>query len=274
MDVEKLRSEETQRHHLISTSDNRNLFLREWSADTKSDICVLINHGITAHSKPYSILGEPLSKAGYTCYGLDLRGHGLSDGIRGDYPSRELLIADLVATHNFLKKNHSRIIVLGHSLGVVTSSIILNEIPDEIDGIVFLSGARAVKEGAQQGRSKLTTLKILFSSILSPSKPVIRYYREGMTGLDDPLFNFNYTLRFLRVLNPEKVTFPEKIDIPVYVGVGDMDELFSVSAVESFMNEINAQNKEFHVVPNAKHAVFPEGSWNHLVDWMNRNFKK
>jgi len=203
---------------------------------------------------------------------LDLRGHGLSDGVRGDYPSRETLVADLKTTHEFLKMKHSRIIVLGHSLGVVTSSVMLNELQNEIDGIVFLSAARSTRQENQKGRSIIDTLKILFSSILNPSKPVIHYYREGMTGLDDPLFNFTYTLRFLRVFNPEKLKLPDRIDRPVYVGVGDMDELFSVSSVESFMEEINAQSKELHIFPGAKHAVFPEGSFNSLVDWLNRNF--
>lgn len=268
-----MRSEVDEKHHLISTLDNRILFLREWSTEKKSDLCVLIHHGITAHSKPYSIIGEPLSKAGYPCYGLDLRGHGLSDGIRGDYPSREMLVADLKGTLDFLKKYHSRIIVLGHSLGVVTSSVMVNEMQSEIDGLVFLSAARTMRPGVLKGRSKLTTLRILFSSILSPSKPVIHYYRDGMTGLDDPLFNFYYTLRFLRVLNPEKLKLPVSIDVPVYVGVGEQDELFSVSSVESFMEEINAQNKELHVFPGAKHAVFPDGSFSHLIDWLNRYFQ-
>ncbi|MFW9848319.1 MAG: alpha/beta hydrolase [Candidatus Thorarchaeota archaeon] len=272
MDVEKLRAEETDKHHLIPTVDNQTLFLREWSPDQESDTCVLINHGITAHSKPYSILGVPISRAGITCYGLDLRGHGLSDGIRGDYPSRDILVSDLRTVHDFLKERHSKVIVLGHSLGVVTSGIMLNELQDEIDGIVFLSAARTAREGVQRKPSKITTLKILVSSILKPSKPVIQYYREGMVGTDDPLFNFYYTLRFLRVLSPEKLELPERIDIPVFVGVGENDELFSVNAVESFVDEINAEKKEFHIVPNGKHAVFPDGSWNPLIDWLNNNF--
>ena len=274
MDIERLRSEVDEKHHLIPTSDDKILFLREWPSVEESDICILINHGITAHSKPYAIIGEPLSKVGYTCYGLDLRGHGLSDGGRGDYPSRETLVADLKATLEFLKMRYSRIIVLGHSLGVVTSSVMLKEFQNDIDGIVFLSAARSMRQGGLGGRSRIATLKILFSSILNPSNPVIHYYREGMTGLDDPLFNFYYTLRFLRVFNPEKLRLPDRIDVPVYVGVGDMDELFSVDAVESFMEEINAQNKELQIFPGAKHAEFPDGSFSSLVDWLNKNFQR
>lgn len=272
MDVEKLRSEVEENHHLISTSDNQILFLREWCSHKESDICVLINHGITAHSKPYTNLGEALSEAGYACYGLDLRGHGLSDGVRGDYADRETLVGDLLVVHEFLKKQYSRIIVLGHSLGVVTSLVMLDELKEGIHGLVFLSMAKKLRKGIVKGRY-IQGLKGLFSSILNPSKPVIHFYLEGlMDEIIDPLFNFYYTMRFLRILNPEKFKLPESIDVPVFVGVGELDELYTIDSVQTFMEEINSPNKEFHIVTDGRHAIFPDGSWNHLLDWLNRNF--
>ena len=151
--------------------------------------------------------------------------------------------------------------------------IAINRCLDGIDGAILMSGARNTRPTTYPPMSTSQKLKILLSSVFRPSKPVIHYHREGMVGLDDPLFNFWYTLRFLRTLNPEKLKLPDTIDIPVYVGVGEMDELFAISSVESFADEINAQNKELHVIPGALHAVFPEGSFNHLVEWLNRNFQ-
>ena len=54
--------------------------------------------------------GTPISAGGYTTYGLDYRGHGLSDGNRGDAPGKERLIADL--TEFLIMKNatHARIL--------------------------------------------------------------------------------------------------------------------------------------------------------------------
>lgn len=272
MTISELRAKFDNAHYSISSSDGCILFLREWAAKSKSEVGILILHGITAYSEPYAMIGEPLSKAGFTCYGLDLRGHGLSDGKRGDYPSKDILIQDLKATLDFLRPRHEKLIILGHSLGVVTGSIILNNYLPEIDGIIFLSAAKTVKEGVYKKRSLFTTLKILLSSIFMPSRPVIHYYRDGMQGLDDPLFNFYYTLRFLKALNANKFTLPEKLDVPVYVGVGEHDELFSISAAKEFLEGINSPDKEFHVIPNAKHAEFPEGSWDHLIEWFKLHF--
>lgn len=272
MNIKKLRSEYENPHHLITSSDGKILFLKEWEATETSETAVLILHGITAYSEPYSMIGSPLSKNGFTTYGLDLRGHGLSDGNRGDYPGEDQLLDDLFITLDFIRSRHKKLVVLGHSLGVVTVSVIMNHMLEKIDGAVLLSASRTVRAGAYKKRSILTTLNILISSIFKPSHQVIHYYRDGIQGLDDPLFNFYYTLRFLKVLNPKKLDFPEKIDFPVYVSVGDEDELFAEDTVKDLMNEINSEDKEFHLMKNAKHAEFPEGSFDHMISWLTSKF--
>ena len=83
IDVFELREEFKEPHYLIPTSDEKVLFLRAWEPSISSNIAILIFHGITAYAEPYSeIAAKPLAKEGYSVFGLDLRGHGLSDGIR------------------------------------------------------------------------------------------------------------------------------------------------------------------------------------------------
>ena len=274
IDAPALRRKYEGPHHLITTSDNQTLFLRKWepSAQTHKDSAVLIFHGITAHSGPYTMLAEPLTRRGFTVYGLDLRGHGLSDGKRGDYPSKERFVKDLCETIAFVKARHPKVIILGHSLGVLSSVVALNNCLENIDGAVLLSGARKVRPGAYPQLSSTQKLKIVLSSLVSPSKPVIRYEREGMVGRNDPLFNFRYTLRFMRIAALRQMTFPETMNIPAFVGVGENDELFSVEDCKELYNEIPSEAKEFHVAAGAKHAEFPQGSWNPLGDWLEKHF--
>ncbi|MGY5877076.1 MAG: alpha/beta fold hydrolase [Candidatus Thorarchaeota archaeon] len=272
--VEELREKLTEPYHLLETSDGVKLFLRIWSPPPQenNDIAILIFHGITAHSGPYSFLGEPISKYGFTIYGLDLRGHGLSDGNRGDSPGRERFVKDLCETISYLKKKHTKVILLGHSLGVYSSVTAMNYCLDKIDGAILLSAGRTISHGAMNQPSAMTKLKILFSSIFTPSKPVVEYRREGMVGLDDPLFTFNYTLRFIRMLDFEGMGFPQSLSFPVFVSVGENDELFSVESVRGLFDLVPAENKEFSVIANAKHAVFPEGSWNGVLDWLKQKY--
>ena len=218
------------------------------------------------------MIAKPLAELGFTVYGLDLRGHGLSDGNRGDSAGMERFVKDLCEAIDFVKQNHTKVVLLGHSLGVLSSMIAINNCLENIDGAALLSGARTTRPSAYPAMSTSQKLKIFFSSLFRPSKPVIRYYREGMVGLDDPLFNFNYTYRFMKIVSLRDFEFPNLENIPVFVGIGDNDELFSVEACRELFDEIPSSNKMFHVAVGGKHAEFPPGSMDQLGIWLDDQF--
>ena len=273
IDVKKLRKEFKKPFDLVNTSDGITLFLRKWEPSAPSNKAILILHGITAYSGPYAMFGEAISKTGFTAIGLDLRGHGLSDGNRGDYPSKERLISDLKETVSHLKKEFNTLVILGHSLGVLTALLTKMNSDEKIDGLILLSAGKTVKPGVYKNPSVLQKLKILVSSIFRPSKPVISYYREGILGLDDPLFNFKYTLRFMRLVGFKDVDLSEEIDCPILLGVGENDELFSVESAQSLLDELPCKDKRFFIMPGAKHAIeFTEESFKETKSWLNDKF--
>jgi alpha-beta hydrolase superfamily lysophospholipase len=274
-EVAKLRTEFTGPHHLIKTSDGATLFLRQWNPDSidpaKKDFAILIFHGVTAHSGPYNMAGVPFSQGGYTTFGLDYRGHGLSSGNRADYPNKERWLADLEEAVHYVKKlGYPKVIVLGHSLGVAAAIYVAKAIPQEISGLILLSGAYEGKKGVRTPPTLLEKAHILASSIFRPSVQVVEYYRKGMTGEDDPLFNFKYTLRFLTMMNVKELILPKAFNNPVLVGVGDKDELFEVSKVKQLYDLVPDKQKEFIVFKDTYHARIPLESWEKVVDWMNR----
>ncbi|GAI80973.1 unnamed protein product, partial [marine sediment metagenome] len=105
LDIIRLREEYDGPHHLLITSDGVNLFLRKWEPKTETprQSAILILHGLTAYSGPYYMIAEPLAERGFKVYGLDLRGHGLSDGNRGDCPSEERFVKDICETIKFVR---------------------------------------------------------------------------------------------------------------------------------------------------------------------------
>jgi len=274
IDIKKYRQEFNEPHYFVNTSDNKILFLRAWVPQEETDIAIIIFHGITAHSGPYGMIGEALSKLGFAVYGLDLRGHGLSDGNRGDYHSKERFIEDIGETISLIKNMHKRLLILGHSLGVMTAIYASNHFLEEIDGLIFLSAARTMRPGIYAKISFFKKLKILFSSLFKPSKPIISYQREGMTGLNDPLYNFKYTLRFMKIFNLNEVNFPEHLDIPVLLVIGEKDELFTIESARLLFDEIPSENKKFIILTGAKHAEFPPDSWKELIEWLISTFKQ
>ena len=63
----------------------------------------MIFPGFTAYGGAYGMAGKPISAGGYTTFGLDYRGHGLSGGNRGDTPGKDRWIADLAESVKYIK---------------------------------------------------------------------------------------------------------------------------------------------------------------------------
>ena len=262
-------------HHEFKTSDGETLFLRRWNPDTinpaKKDIAVLIFHGITAHSGAYDMAGKPISAGGYTTFGLDYRGHGLSGGNRGDNPGKDRWYADLAESVKYVKSlGFTKVVILGHSLGVASAICAANAVPNEIAGLILLSGAYEGRKGVSTPPTWFDKTRIVASSIFRPSYPAAEYYREGMTVTKDSLFNFRYTLRFLTMMDVKQLRVPKELNIPVLVGIGDKDELFTVEKVKEFYDLIPGTQKEFLVMKNTTHAKIPLESWQQTVVWLDK----
>ena len=239
----------------------------------------MIFHGITAYSEPYGkLMAEEIAREGFNVFGMDLRGHGRSDGARGDYPSGERLSKDLCETVAHLKSEFSKVVVLGHSLGVLSALVAANGCPGSVDGLILLSAGRKIRPGAYSKPTAGAALKTLLGIALFPGSTLIEYNRQGMSGRDDPLFNFHYAARFysamygtsawsvVRMMGRNQIDSPNLVisdarDVPVLVGVGDEDEIFPVDSVRAFFDDIKSSRKEFMVIAGGRHASFPEGSW-------------
>jgi alpha-beta hydrolase superfamily lysophospholipase len=272
-----LRQQFTGPHQLFTTTDGETLFLRRWNPDSiepsKKDIAVLIFPGFTAYSGAYDMAGKPISAGGYTVFGLDYRGHGLSGGNRGDSPGKERWIADLAESVKYIKGlGFSKVIILGHSLGVAAAMCAADAIPNEISGLILLSGAYEGRKGLSKPLTLFQKIRILSSAIFRPSYQAVEYYRDGMTVSQDSLFNFRYTPRYLTMLDVKKLRLPKDLNIPVLVGVGDKDELFEIDKVKDFYNLIPGNKKEFFIMKNATHAKIPVESWEEIVAWLNKTF--
>jgi acylglycerol lipase len=289
LDIESLRAKFTEPHELLHTSDGKTLFIRRWNAKQQSRASILIFHGITGYSGPYGpILAEPIASFGYDVYAMDLRGHGLSDGKRGDYPSGEHFVKDLTETVKLVKSKSGKLVLLGHSLGALSAIVATQSSPQDIDGLIILSAARKLRVGAFPKPKTSVVLKTLLGVALLRGTPLIEYRREGMLGLDDPLFNFHYSARFYSVLygtgalrvssmfrsgliDSPNLRFDGKLKVPLLVGLGDHDELFTTDGAKEFCDEIDCDDKEFFIVSGARHAMFPKDGWGPLVTWLGNH---
>jgi len=80
-------------------------------------MCII--HGIGEHMGRYQRMAEKLNAVGIAVVGMDLRGHGISSGVRGDTAPREEILADIDAMLDYAAKFYPGlpITLYGHSMG-------------------------------------------------------------------------------------------------------------------------------------------------------------
>ncbi|MCF6360694.1 MAG: lysophospholipase [Cyclobacteriaceae bacterium] len=102
----------------FQSKDNLKLHGFKWQVDQPIAIICLV-HGMGEHIKRYDHLAHAFSLKGISVWGLDLRGHGSSEGKRGHTPSVDYMFDDIELLLILIRKQHPDvpIIIYGHSMG-------------------------------------------------------------------------------------------------------------------------------------------------------------
>lgn len=132
---------------------------------------VCLVHGLGEHSGRYIHVAKALLQAGYVLLAPDLRGHGQSEGARGDAPSYAALLDDISA---LLAQAASRFpttpcFLYGHSMG---GNLVLNYAlrhPEELAGVI--ATAPWLELAFAPPRSKLLLGRVLGRALPSLTIP-------------------------------------------------------------------------------------------------------
>ncbi|HEY5857600.1 MAG TPA: lysophospholipase [Aldersonia sp.] len=122
---------------------------QSWLPDATPSAVVVIVHGFAEHAGRYRWVGEQLAAAGYATYAADNRGHGQSDGPRGNIGRIDAAADDLGSMLAEASTRHAGAprFVLGHSLGGLVTLHYITRRPVELAGVV-LSAPLADASGA------------------------------------------------------------------------------------------------------------------------------
>lgn len=195
----------------ITTDDGLKLHTRHWPAAAPARGQVLIVHGLGEHIERYAHVAAALNAAGWEVHGWDHRGHGRSEGRRGDIPAADALLRDTARVIDTVRRPESRFVLLGHSLGGLIAARFAAETltgqpaawSRPLDGLVLSSPA------LDAGLSGLQKLALAVAEPLAPGlavgnglKPewicrdpaVVRAYT------DDPLVHDRITPRLTRFI--------------------------------------------------------------------------
>jgi len=233
---------------------------------------IVILHGGGAHSLAggYEVGADTLRKRyNIRTYLVDLRGHGKSEGIRGDSPKVEHVWKDLSLIIDFVKSENKDIplYLCGHSSG---AGLILNYInfenKESVKGYFFISPEFGYRSGCCNKKLKYPFAEIRLpvfiisgmtnGLLLGNTKAVMFNYPDDILNKDKLIINY-ITRNMAAAMTPNN---PKKqfkaINKPYGLFIGENDELFDAEKVSKYNNfpDVNIRKKsECKIIKNANH---------------------
>jgi alpha-beta hydrolase superfamily lysophospholipase len=205
---------------------------------------------------------------GYAVYGLDHRGHGRSEGLRGYVERFSYYLDDLKTFFDIVRSEHdnARIFIVGHSMGGTIATAYAIEHQDEFDGLI-LSGA-GLKVGNGSSRLLIPLVRVLSlllpkmgitiidASTISRDQAVVEAY------VNDPLV---YWGRVSARLGSELTTVMQKLPsqvpkivLPILIMHGTADHLVNPEGSQTLYVKVGSKDRTLKFYGGFYHEIFNE----------------
>jgi acylglycerol lipase len=142
------------------------IYWQGWVPETVSGVLVLV-HGLAEHGGRYAHVGSHFAAEGYAVYVNDHRGHGQSDGVKGNINRMSVVIIDLETLIRSVAQRHpgSPMFLYGHSMGGLVALAYLTGKPAELNGAVLSASAVDIAVGSRLERMAAPVLSALVPNL-------------------------------------------------------------------------------------------------------------
>ena len=243
---------------------------------------VVIVHGVFEHLSRYDYLVSKLNEQGYNVYRYDARGHGRSEGDKGDLKEFNHFLIDLDNYIDLIRKeNDLKIILLGHSMGGLVATSYAS-ISDKIDYLVLSGACNVTPKVAKALRfipdfmTSIINYNNNLGSGVCGDKTVIEEYKK------DPLVLKKGKLRlmknaFIRGCDLVKNNIG-KIKVPTLVMHGKEDGIVVSSTGEWTYENLKVVDKQLKMYEGLYHEIFNEVKKDEviadLLNWLNSKLEE
>jgi alpha-beta hydrolase superfamily lysophospholipase len=232
---------------------------------------VLFIPGTGAHSRCYAEFLFQLHGQGFRVVGIDLQGHGLSEGVRGSFTVEELLENIYDVTTWAVERYGERVGISGSSLGGILAFYAVANDPRLKSAV-----CHNVAVLSEPGYLQLTRAPNLLRTILPLSRLAARLLPELRltiwlyldpqsitddprlleTFADDPLTLQSLPLRSIVSQSQAAPAKPiEEIETPIMVLHAEEDRIFPLDYCRAIYDRLTCP-KRFELIPGADHLVF------------------
>lgn len=266
----------------LTMQDGTRLHVVDYHPAGPAAASVVIMHGLGEHAGRYRHVAAFFTARGYAVRTYDHRGHGRSEGRRGDVPGDTTLLDDAsVVLADWRARPGtpaSAPLLLGHSMGGLFAARFATEARMRLSGLVLSSPALALPlNGAQKlllrvlsalapGLAVSNGLKVRY---LSHDAAVIKAYKS------DPLVHNRISARLLTAMLAAIAGAGQSaasLSIPVLLLVAGQDKLVDAQGSRDFHARLPASQVRFIEYPSLYHELFNETDadrvFGDLDDWL------
>lgn len=267
----------------LRSTDNSALFVRKWTPDNISIGVICLVHGLGEHCGRYDHVAAAFNKSGFAFVAYDQRGHGKSDGKRGDVHSYDQLLDDLRTVIDQIKKQYDKVplFLYGHSMGGnVVSSFLLKRDHGDIRAAIITSPWFTL--AFDPPRWQLSIGKLILklapglvqSNKLNPNE-LSNDQQVGVDYKNDPLVHDKISPRLFFAIHDMglvAIKNARDLEIPVLVVHGTKDPITSPESSAIFAR--NSDN-DFKAWEGLLHETHNEINKEEVIDfniqWIKKN---
>lgn len=265
-------------------------YWRAWLPRDPARTVIVIVHGLHEHSARYGHAGTRLAAAGFAAYAADHRGHGRSDGRRGNIERMALIVEDLSSFVRFARQRHPGlpVFMVGHSLGGLIALHYatepgMNKPGTVLSGLVVSGPAVQVSAGSALQRRLAGVLSALLPNLgvvaidadqkISRDPAVVRAYRA------DPLVYHGKVkartgAEMLATMEGLPARLP-RLSLPLLILHGTEDRICASAGSVMVHERVASADNTLRQYPGLYHELFNEPEREQiltdLISWLNRH---
>ena len=233
------------------------LYYRHWDSPGSAAAQVVISHGYAEHCGRYEHVAAALNTAGMSVWALDHRGHGRSEGERGDIDSVGTAVADLDLFVDVVRAAapEGPLYLVGHSMGGLIAAAYAEDHQDRLAGLV-LSGALLHVLPDIAALADLPEIPDLgLADAVSSDPAVVQAYKDDpLVYLGPPPRNF---IRSFGQVEDVRSRLKE-LTLPVLAMHGSADLLVSPQALRDLVASVSSEDLTAILWPGMWHEIFNE----------------
>lgn len=231
----------------IRTADNLQLHGVDWCiSNPKAVICLV--HGFGEHINRYEEVSHFFNKNHIALVGMDRRGFGISEGVRGHVSSYEVMLDEVDLLLEKAERSYPNVpkILYGHSQG---GNIVLNYIirrkPNVLAAVVTSPWIKLKKEASKLMVMLAKAISRVYPKFRSPTNMDVKFLSRDKTVvkkyIDDPLVHSYITAKNAVEMVESAIflrNYKGMLNVPVLLVHGEADEITCMKATESFFNQV------------------------------------